>query len=440
MLSAVACHVHNDVATVGYFNCSNSDLNRLHKNAAMTELNNLHSIMTDCPQRDERLGWLNDLSSRIYQSINNFDLSRILPKILQDIRDTQNAAGAIADTAPFIGGTRPADPVCASYILLGKFAYRYYGDKRILIEYYDSYKAWVDCLLTYSRDGIVELSYYGDWVIPECYTDTHVSGAYISSAYVCWQLKMLAEIAAFLGKTQDAEKYRNLHAHSVESINRKWFNPQEVCYENNSQTANALAISLGFAYEWAYEKLIKHIKDDVIVRGNHCTSGNQGYRHFFYVMAEAGETQLLTDVLTNPEYPGWGYMLANGATTVWERWEKEMQLGMNSFDHPMFGSYDGIFYHYLGGIKIDDDAYACDKVTICPQWNNSLAFAEASIKTVRGEIAVKWNKNGSKIDVVVKIPPTVTAVLDFEGAIDGASFQKGKQIGCGEYRITVAYK
>lgn len=435
ILSVTAKHVHNDVRQTGSFTCSDEALNRLHANVLMTERNNLHSIMTDCPQRDERLGWLNDLSSRIFQNINNFDLTRMIPKILQDIRDTQDADGAIADTAPFLGGTRPADPICASYLLFGRMAYRYYGDRRILETYYDSYVSWVNCLLSYAEDYILGLSYYGDWVVPECYLDTRVSGEYISSAYLCWQLELLAEIAAILGKTEDAANYARMRAESAAAINRRWFDEKTVSYENGSQTANALAFSIGYAPEGAREALIGHIKEDVVARGYHNTSGNQGYRHFFYTMGEAGETQLLIDVLKNPAYPGWGFMLANGATTIWERWEKTMQLEMHSFDHPMFGSFDGIFYHYLAGITVDRDAYACDKLTIRPQWNNELTTVSASIDTVRGKVASSWKKKDGKIEMELTVPPTAVAKLDFDGISDGKPFARGKQVGGGTYHI-----
>ncbi len=435
ILSVIAKHVHNDVRQTGFFTCSDATLNRLHENVLMTERNNLHSIMTDCPQRDERLGWLNDLSSRIFQNINNFDLTRMIPKILQDIQDTQDSDGAIADTAPFLGGNRPADPICASYLLFGRMAYRYYGDRRVLEEYYDSYVAWINYLLSCAKDYLLELSYYGDWVVPECYLDTRVSGTYVSSAYLCWQLGVLAEIAEILGKTEDAAKYSRMREESSAAINRRWFDEKTVCYENGSQTANAIALSIGFAPSDARERLVERIKEDVVARGYHNTSGNQGYRHFFYAMGDAGESQLLIDVLKNPTYPGWGFMLANGATTIWERWEKTMQLEMHSFDHPMFGSFDGVFYHYLAGISVDRDAYACDKLTIRPQWNNELTEVSAAIDTVRGKVASAWKKKDGRVELKLTVPPTAVARLDFDGILDGQAFARGKQVGGGTYHI-----
>ena len=207
------------------------------------------------------------------------------------------------------------------------------------------------------------------------------------------------------------------------------------CYDNNSQAANSIAISIGFAPEEARDAIIANIKNDVITRGYHSTSGNQGYRHFFYVLGEQGETQMLLDVLKNPEYPGWGYMMANGATTIWERWEKTMQMEMHSFDHPMFASFDGFFYHYLAGIKIDDNAYACDKITIKPQWNNHLTEVKASLDTVRGKISVEWEKFEGKVKINLVVPATTNAKIDLCGTINGKPLNCGDVVCGGSYEI-----
>lgn len=437
IVSAIAYHVHNDVKPTGFFECSDEKLNKLHKNVCMTELNNLHSIMTDCPQRDERIGWLNDLSSRIFQNINNFDLSRMLPKLLQDFADTQEADGTIADCAPYFAGTRPADPICASYILFGIKAYQYYGDKQTLADRYDGFKAWIDYLVKNhcTEDLILPLSYYGDWVVPDIYEDTRVSGDFMSTTYLFWQFNLMAHIANVLDKPEDVKYYNDLAAKIKKSINDKWFDKEKICYANDSQTANIVPVSLGIVDPKYKNALIKRVKDDCIAKGKHNTSGNQGYRHFFYEMADAGETQLLIDVLKNPDYPGWGHMLSKDATTIWERWETTIKLEMHSFNHPMFASFDGMFYHYLAGIKIDDDACACDKITIRPHVNNELTFVNCHLDTVRGRIVSSWVKDGDKTTLTLVVPHSTTAKLDFDGVMDGKEIKKGTLVGGGTYII-----
>ena len=131
-------------------------------------------------------------------------------------------------------------------------------------------------------------------------------------------------------------------------------------------------------------------------------------------------------------------MLEGDATTIWERWEKTMQLEMHSFNHPMFASFDGVFYHYLAGIKIDEDACGCDKLTICPQTNNELTFVKAHLDTVRGRIESNWEKKDGKTILNLTIPHTAKAKLDFSGSINGVAFEKGKVVEGGEYTIEMA--
>jgi len=158
--------VRSAVKQTGKFICSNELLNRIHKMVSVTEASNLYSVPTDCPQRDERMGWLNDLTVRIEQALYNFDLSRFYPKFIDDVEDTQGPDGTITCTAPYRYGSRPADPVCASYLLLALKSYEFYGNSEIIRQHYQGLKAWVDYLNSRTMNGIVNYSYYGDWSPP----------------------------------------------------------------------------------------------------------------------------------------------------------------------------------------------------------------------------------------------------------------------------------
>ncbi|RYF84664.1 MAG: hypothetical protein EOO00_14975, partial [Chitinophagaceae bacterium] len=158
--------VRSDVEEAGSFTSSNELLNRIDQMVKRTEASNLHSIPTDCPQRDERMGWLNDLTVRIEQAVYNFNLHRFYAKYITDVSDTQNENGEITDTAPYKVGGKPADPVSASFLLLALKSYEYYGNSQIIADNYTQMKGWVDFLVSRSKDGIVEYSYYGDWSPP----------------------------------------------------------------------------------------------------------------------------------------------------------------------------------------------------------------------------------------------------------------------------------
>ena len=411
LLDIVAQHVHTDVKKTGNFYCSDEYLNRLHDCVLRTEENNMHSLMTDCPQRDERLNWLNDLTSRLYQNVYNYDISALLKKTSVDISDTQDENGTITDTAPFVGGIRPADPVSISYLLCGYKAYRYYGDISVIEQHYDGYRKWVGYLLCQQKDYILDLSYYADWVVPELYAVTDKT--YVSSVYLNWYLALMARFAGLLGKKEDEAEYKKMRDLSTQKLNAVYYNREDYSYANGTQAANAMALSVGIVPEADRAKVAENIAKSVLDTGLHSTSGNQGYRHFFYQMCEMGYTPLMLDVLRNREYPGWGYMLENGATTIWERWENEIKAEMHSQDHPMFTAFDGIFYRYVAGIRIDDDACGCDKITIKPCFETGLDNVNCTFETVRGAIVCNWEKAEGKYKVHIEIPPTVQAKFDF---------------------------
>lgn len=412
VLEITAEHVHTNVDIVGNFECSNDTLNKLHKMAVITELNNLHGIMTDCPQRDERFMWLNDLSSRVFQSLNNCAMESVLPKILDDISDTVDELGRIADTAPYFTAQRPADPVCVCYLLFALCCYQRYGDKRTVLKHYDKLKGWADYLISRSHDYLMDYFYYGDWVTP--YEDgVKTDNLFVSSAYLYWHIISMQKLAKICDKKEDYKYYTQISEDAKNSFNAKFFN--STYYGNDTQTENSIALSLNLVPENKRADIAKRVVDDIVAKKYHSTCGNQGYRHMFYALSDEGYTDQLIKMITNPEYPGWGYMVASGATTVWERWEKEMKCEMHSFDHPMFSAYDGWLYEYLGGIKIDEDAFGCNKVIISPKIDNSLTFVNCNIKTIRGTVASNWQKKENIIEYYIQIPNGVTAEINISG-------------------------
>lgn len=427
LLSCTGEHVHTATRVVGEFACSDETLNRLHKNAVITELNNEHSILTDCPQRDERFGWLNDLSSRIFQTVYNIDLSRLLPKIVRDITHTQTEKGEIADTAPYYTGGVPADPVCVIYPLLADYAYRYYGDIETARTEYPRIAKWVEFLLSRSEEYIMDYSYYADWVPP--YPDVQADKLYVSSVYLLWHLKEMVRLARLLQKTDDEAVYAAHVEKSIAALNRRYFCAETCNYCGGTQTENALALSLGIVPEEYAKRVAENIYLDAVKRGHHSTCGNIGYRHLFYVLAEYGYAEEVVRILKNPEYPGWGYMLANDATTVWERWEAEMQNEMFSFNHPMFGSFDAFFYRFLGGIRIAEDACACDKIGVEPLFIEGLDSVYSSMETCRGKIVSAWERDADKIRVHIEVPPQTTASVKLN--------ELRRELTAGSYDFTV---
>ena len=204
-----------DLRTASHFSCGNALVTKLHDMVVMTEMDNMHSILTDCPQRDERMGWMNDATVRFEETPYNFDISRMFPKLIRDLRAEQSKAddGAITCTAPFIWGGRPADPVCSSYLIAGYETWLHRGNLAILAESFDGFAAWEDCLLHRSVDYIVDYSYYGDWAGPAyaCLSDEAAQsavtdGKLMSTGYSYLNCRLLVRMAKLLGREADAEK------------------------------------------------------------------------------------------------------------------------------------------------------------------------------------------------------------------------------------------
>ena len=438
LLDIEAAHIANSIEKVGEFYCSDESLNRLHEMAVQTEANNQVSILTDCPQRSERLGWLNDLTPRIYQNVNNYDMAVFFEKISKDILDTQLPSGEIADTAPFMGGGRPADPVCVSYLLLGWFSYRYYGNRKLIVEHYESYAKWVSFLVGNFNKYILENTIgIGDWV----YTDLEqkTDRGYVSIAYIIWHLQLMVEFSKILGKEKQLEEYTELKEQFTKFIIEKYYDAVTCNFAAGTQAANAMALSIGFAPINDREKILNNLIENIISKSKHSTSGNQGYRHLFSVLGDAEYVDLLVDILKNPEYPGWGYMLSNAATTVWEGWEKETTSERNSFNHPMFASYDLLFYQYIAGLRIDNNAYACNFITLHPTFVEGLDFVKCSLKTVRGGLQISWERKNGVIYYNLVVPQGITARIELGEKVflDGNPIQYGKIVQAGNYSFVI---
>lgn len=437
--------VHSAVKPIGSFVCSDPVINRLHENAVRTEASNMHSIPTDCPQRDERFGWLNDLTTRLDQALNNFDVNLFYEKFAQDITDTQDARGAIGDTAPYKTGSRPADPVVVSYLLIPLRLYERYGNRRVVRDQYPYCKKWVDYLLSIADGNLLRYGIYGDWAPPQEYAIPNtpcnrLTEPYlVSGAYLYWYCRILSSLARIAGTEADEKTYAARAEAIRRDYNAAYFDAEKGRYRNEAQAGNAIPLNLGICPEEARESVAAYISRDIAAHGDHLTTGNQAYKHMLEALGDMGYAEQMVRMITNPAYPGWGYMIRSGATSIWERWEAEMASAMNSFCHPMHGSVDAWFYSHLAGIRFAEGAVGGDRLVIRPH-TAGLSFAEASVEGARGTISVRWEKEADQIRMRIAIPSCTEAELFAPGSLltaDGAKVQ-GKRIAlqAGVHEIT----
>lgn len=449
--------VRTDVAPIGRFTCSDDLVNRIHRMVVNTEASNLHSVPTDCPQRDERMGWLNDLTASNEIAAFNFDMARFFPKFAQDITDTQDEAGTITCVAPFRFGMRPADPVCASYLLLPYQAYRFYGNRQPISDQFDGMRAWVDYLRSRTEDGIVNYSYYGDWCPPRDFlmdpngsgVSRDTPGVMISTGYLYYCERMLADMARVLGRNDVAALYDAYASDTREAFNRKYWDAQTGNYGSGNQASNAFAIFMGLADEQQAARAMENLVADIRARDYHLTTGNLCTKYVLEVLAAGGHIEEAWRLVTQTTYPSWGFMLSNGATTVWERWEYLTGDAMNSHNHPMMASVDAWFYRYLLGIDPSFEHPGFARFTLKPYLPESLSWAEGSLDTVKGTIRSSWRKQGTALTWTVEIPANSVAdvwvparkasVVTLDGRrVKALSFEKGYarlELGSGTYEL-----
>jgi len=391
---------HSAVRPIGSFVASKDILNRLQRIITWGQKTNLHSIPTDCDQRDERMGWMGDAQGTAEEAMMNFDMAAFYTNFVRDIRDGQDDKGRLSDTVPHIWGGEKADPAWATaYPLLCWYMYQYYGDTRVLEEQYDGLRKYVEFLRSQAENGLVKFSSYGDWVAVE-----KCPGAIVSSFYYYYDVKILADAARILGRSQDAALYDRLAGDIRAAFNREYYDPKTGDYADGTQTANTLPLFLGIATDkegGAWGRLF----DDIVYKHNsHLTTGIIGTKYIMELLTRSGSSDLAYDIAVQTTYPSWGYMIENGATTLWELWQKREGPSMNSHNHPMFGSVGAWLYKALAGINLAPGSVGFEKVLLQPQMVRDLRHASGSVQTLRGEVGCTWSRTDGSVRVEAVVP------------------------------------
>jgi len=408
------CVVHSAVEPTGGFSCSNPLINRIHQNIIWGQVSNLMSVPTDCPQRDERMGWMGDAQLTVEEAIYNFDMASFYTKWIYDIKEAQKEDGAVPDVVPPYWSLYPADPAWGTaWITIPWYLYLYYEDKRILEECYSGMKAWVEFLISQAKDHLLLYGKYGDWCPPRHVRSPDTPFKITSTWYYYHDTLILSKIAHILGKKEDAERYLKLSEKIKEAFNKEFFQEDRYCGEKYSQTANILPLYLDMVPEDKKDAVLKSlVKDALVTHSAHLNTGIVGTRYLFDVLTEYGYTDLAYKIVTQTTYPSWGYMIKEGATTLWERWEYLANSGMNSHNHIMFGSVDTFFYKTLAGICIDPSSPGFKKIIIKPFPVGDLKYVNASIKTIKGVISSNWERTEGFFNLRVSVPVNTKATIN----------------------------
>lgn len=416
----VAEAIYSAMETTGRFECSDERVNQLFRNALWSQRGNFVDIPTDCPQRDERMGWTGDAQVFCPTACMNMETAAFYRKYLYDLRLEQKKVGYVPLVVPYIlygsGAWECASAAWSDAATLMPWdVYLYYGDRSILEEQYESMKAWVDYITAQDTAGndLFEGYHLGDWLAQDTKDPDNVHGLtpppLVATAYYAWSAEHVAKAAAVLGNADDVEKYAAL-AQRVKAAFRREFVTESgrVCAEN--QTAYLVALNMGMLLPHQREKAIQCLAERLRIDHVQLTTGFVGTPLLCPVLSDAGLNEYAYALLLNNKCPSWLYEVEAGATTIWERWNSRRPDGtmgdvsMNSFNHYAFGAICEWLYRYVAGINPVAEAPGFRRVLVRPRINDMLTHAGASIDTVHGRYSASWQLDEGHVCVTVQVP------------------------------------
>lgn len=425
----VGIAVNSDTPEAGSFACSNELINRYWRNGTWTQRGNFLDIPTDCPQRDERLGWTGDAQVFIRTATYNMDVAAFFTKWLNDLEDMQAEDGGVADVAPNPGATGGGTAAWGDAITICPWTiYNVYGDIRVLRNHYDAMLKWVDYLKNHSDNLIRPAHGYGDWLSINADTPKDV----ISTAYFAHSVDLTARAARVLGEEQDAKRLDALFKDVKEAF-IKAFVKDDGSVHGDTQTSYLLALRFGLLPEDVRPKTESRLVEDIRNRGT-LSTGFVGVGHLLPVLTQTGNLDTAYMLMENTEYPSWLYPVTHGATSIWERWdgwhhERGYQNpSMNSFSHYAYGCAAEWLFTTVAGIDLAEPAFG--EIIIRPRPGGSLTWARASYDSVNGPINVNWKKEANGTFLMdVEIPPNTKATIhvpatDASAVEEGAAGQK----------------
>lgn len=400
--------VHSDIRRTGYFECSDETVNKLFKNIIWGQKSNFLDVPTDCPQRDERLGWTGDAQVFVRTASLNFDVKRFFKKWLHDLAADQGRDGCVPHVIPNIfddmGGSSAwsdAAVICPWEI------YRTYGDKKILEDQFDSMKAWIDWMRERSENGKRSGgSHFGDWLgldSPEGSYKGATPEELIATAYYKYSTELFIKAAHALGR--DVAEYENIPAEAAAAFRREYMENGRV--KNATQTGCVLALCFDITDDRAATATQLN---ELVKRAGHLETGFVGTPYLLHALSDNGYAETAYDLLLRREYPSWLYPISKGATTVWEHWDGIKPDGtmwstdMNSFNHYAYGAVADWMYGAAAGINSDPDRPGFEHIIFRPVTDRRLDFVKASIDTRRGTVASEWRRENGRIKYIFTVP------------------------------------
>jgi alpha-L-rhamnosidase len=414
--------MNSDLQQNGTFNCSNEMFNKLHDVIQWTFLSNVFSVQSDCPGR-EKMGYGADIVVSANAFIYNYDMANFYRKSARDFANEQRPQGGITEIAPFTGiADRGYGDLSGpmgwqlAFPFLQKQLYEFYGDKKVIEQYYPAFQKQMEFLRSQAKNNL----FY--WDISDHEAIDPRPEAFSASVFYYHHALLAAEFAGLLDKKEDSVRYARLHEQIKRSIVRQYYIPGTGRFDNGTQSAQIFALWYDISPE--KEKTWDVLKSELDRHKQHLSTGIFTTQMFFDLMRENNTNDIAYKVVNQKDFPGWGYMLEQGATTLWESWDFP-ETGP-SRNHPMFGSVDEWFFRSLLGIN--SAAPGFEKIIIKPQPAGDLTWAKGSYESVRGKISSDWKIEGDQFKLNVGIPPNTTAEVWIPAKENSSVIQDGQKI------------
>jgi alpha-L-rhamnosidase len=405
--------ISTDTRNTGQFACSDPRLNQLQSNIQWGQRGNYLSVPTDCPQRDERLGWLGDAQIFIRTAAYNADIAAFFTKWLVDVDDGQSADGAFGDVSPETMGCKGTPAWGDAGVICPWTVYEMYGDKRVLEQHLPAMTNWVEYVRQHTDHLIWERdrgSDYGDWLSINANTPKDLIG----TAFFAYSTHLVAQSYHTLGRDAEAVPYDRLFEEIKAAFNKRYVS-SDGRVASGTQCAYVLALKFELLPAELRPKATEHFVSDINAKGGHLSTGFVGVSHLLPVLSNMGRADVAYQLLLQDTFPSWLFSVKHGATTIWERWdgwtpEKGFQSpSMNSFNHYSLGSCGEYLFEGVGGIRPARPGFK--NILIQPVIGNGLTWANASYDSIRGKIATAWKCESGRLSLEVTIPANTTAIV-----------------------------
>jgi alpha-L-rhamnosidase len=487
--------LHSDLLPTGYFECSDPLINQLQHNIIWGQKGNFVDVPTDCPQRDERLGWTGDIQVFARTAAYNFDIGAFMTKWAKDVADAQNSDGSIPAVVPNVLRLLDGGPAWADAAIICPWTiYLAYGDQRILEANYEVMTRFMDFMLAGSPGYIrcapdyTGWQGFGDWLSINAETPRDLIG----TAFLTYGAQLMAEIAAVLGKTKDAVDYRRLFEDVKQAFGNRFLTGSDAQPDLSAQEAARLIVAdadrisrgtletvdygpvtsevfntrlftptqtayvLALHFDLLPQNLralaVDELVADIDRRGGHLSTGFVGSPYLPHVLSSNGRLDVAYRLLQQKTWPSWLYAVTQGATTIWERWDGWTEEngfqdpGMNSFNHYAYGAIGAWLYNTVAGIELDPAAPGYKHTILRPQPGDDLTYADGRLVTLYGEIRSKWmlDATSGSFTLAVTIPPNTSATVYLPGKDGQPVYRNGspvqglvQELESGQYQFTV---